>query len=107
MELRDGEVIVQCIAKHYALMYCMSELIQLKEGLAFLKVLELMQANPRVTRRLLINLHQDVLTADRLYDMLKADLAPNGSNLRAVQETAYFHWINLMQEIEGKFSNCC
>ena len=39
MELKDRDSIVQSIAKHCAIMYCMTELIQLKDGLASLKVL--------------------------------------------------------------------
>lgn len=75
----------------------------MKEGLASLRVLDLLQENPCVTLRLLVYSNENTLTAYKLYDILKADLAPNGSNLRATQERVYFHWVDLMQEIEGKF----
>lgn len=40
------DFIVQSIVKHYTIMYCTSELIQLKEGLDSQKVLELLQEDP-------------------------------------------------------------
>lgn len=101
IDFKDRDSIVGAIAKHYAIMYCMTELIQLKDGLSSLRVLELLQANARVSKRLLVYSHHNILTADKLYDIFKADLAQEGSNLRIVQERVYFHWVNLMQEIEG------
>ena len=86
----------------------MSELIPLKDGMASLKVLELLQANARITRQLLVHSGQNKISADKLYNIMKADITPEGSNCRIVQERVYFHWINLMHEIEGKrATNCC
>ncbi len=104
LEIKDRDRIVTSFVMHYAIMYCMTELIQLKEGLGSLKVLNLLHANPRVTRPLLVFSKGATLTADKLYDMLKADLSPAGSNRREIEEAAYFHWVNLMQEVEGKYS---
>ena len=73
LELKDRDLIIGSIAKHYAIMYCMSELIQLKEGMASLKVLELLQANVHITRQLLVHSGQSKIGADKLYDIMKAD----------------------------------
>ena len=62
----------------------------------------MLQSNPPTTRKLLVYSGLDEISADKLYDIMKADLAPEGSNHCVVQEEVYFHWINLMQEIEGE-----
>ena len=101
LELKDRDRIVASFAIHFPLMCCMTELIQLKEGLGALKVLQLLQGNPHVTCSLLVFSPPKSLTADKLY-MFTASLSPAGSNRRETEEFVYMQWVNLMQEIEGK-----
>ena len=89
---------------HNFIVQCMAELAQLQDGLRSLNVLDMMQANPTVTRPLLIHSPQ-VLTADHLYDILSPQLSLVGSNKRDKEEAAYMHWTNLMQLIEGICQN--
>ena len=104
LALKDSERIVTTIAMHYSIVQCMAQLAQLQDGLRSLNVLDMMQANPTVTRPLLIHSPQ-VLTADHLYDMLSPQLSLVGSNKRDKEEAAYMHWTNLMQLIEGICQN--
>ena len=80
---------------HYSIVQCLAELAQLQDGLTSLNVIDMMQANPTVTRPLFIHSPQ-VLMADHLYDMLSTQLSLVGSNKRDKEE-AYMHWTNLMQ----------
>ena len=50
LALNDCERIVTTIATHYSIVQCLAELAQLQDGLTSLNVLDMMQANPTVTR---------------------------------------------------------
>ena len=102
LELKDRDRIVASLAMHFSIMHCMTELIQLKEGLSELNVLHLLQSHPHVVRPLLVFSSAKRLTVDKLYDLFEANLSPIGSNRRETEESVYMHWITLMEEIGGK-----
>ena len=101
LELKDRGRIIGSFAKHFSIMHCMTELIQLKEGLVVLKVLDFLRSNHRVARSLLVFSPAERLTADKVYDLFEADLSPTGSNRRETEEFVYMQWVSLM-EIGGK-----
>ena len=100
MKYTDRSAIVAAFYKYFAIIRCLPQLQQLKEGLETLGVLQLLQQNQAVGQ--LFAVQAVKITSNQLYDLFCPLLSPEGSNQHEAEVTTVYHWANYLQSVAGR-----
>ncbi len=102
LRMIDRDTIVSSIAVHYSVAVCKAELDQRVRGLGSLQLIELIHANPQVTKQLFVgtSIERNITAAD-IFDLFPAQLSPIGSNRREREENVVMYWDNYNHMIES------
>lgn len=82
---------MQSLASYFTVVKVKAQIDQIVEGLNTLGVLNLLRANPRKGRQLLIYREPETLTADAVIDLFTPRYSPVGSNQREDEEQAVLY----------------
>ena len=100
--MADRSTITSSIAKHFAVLKCKAELDQMLKGVESLGLLELIQANPKMMKKLFLGTeNKKKLTADLLFNLFPAQFSDEGSNRRDKEERAVMFWDTFNQKVAG------
>ena len=96
------DYILRLFASHYLISSVMAELNQILNGLSFVKMLDLIRANPNKMKELFIYSKPASITTDAMIKLFPPKYSDSGSNRREAEEDLVMLWIHLLQVIERK-----
>ena len=105
LKFTDRERIVQSLATYFIIVKAKASIDQMVDGLSALGVLDMIRANPRAMRKLLVN-RRPIVNADYLLNLFKPRLSAPGSNKREEEEQLVMYWVHFIEMIGGNFPFC-
>ena len=101
VKLCDKQMIVSTCATHYAVVRCLPQLEQIREGLKAFDVLDLMKRSKGI-RQLFVCGNTGKISSAAMFDLFQPTLSPYGSNSRGNEETTLYYWANYLDAVDGK-----
>ena len=98
----SDEHIISSIALHFCIYACKVELDEIRRGLLSLGFMGLMCQNPSLKSLFKFNPEFNKLTVEILENLFVLVFSPEGSNSRAREQQTIMHFLELLQDIEGK-----
>ena len=102
--VHEKKQIALSLAMHYLIYISKAELDQLKEGLDYLGVRNVMCCNRLIMKPLLLESGKPKLTATTLLATFEVKWSLQGSNQREKEEAVIFGWTEYVHDTEGLYT---